>query len=1355
MAADLTARFQLIDEMSDKLESMAQSGQSMVETFENAGESISASFSTMESGVVQSAQSIDGVAHSIEGAAGNTDHWTDAVGNYSKEMLEAVYSTEELVNMGLKSADALEEMEEMYDLYDRSAEHLNMTLEATTGIQEELTSAMDEASRISSELANNENISAETSERLATAYNEAETALREVQAAEEDAQAAMQEYDAVMMSGTQDMSELESAAERACHAAERLAEANGKATEATEELSKASNEAAEELENAGESGTDALTSISSALAAAGITATLKEIAEAAYELADAFSDAESTVVNATGATGAALDDLMHSTMDAYAAARNADLDSTAGAIGEINTRMALTGQELTDVTGKFLDYASITGTDVVGSVQNVTKIMNQWGVEGSEVEGILDRLAYAGQVSGASVDALSQTLVTGAASFQNAGLSLDNTIQMLADFELAGINSTTAVTAMRTAVNNFSKDGLDANVALQETIQKIAEMGDSSEATALAVSTFGSRAGQQLALAIQNGVISVDTFNATLEDTAGTLETTAEASQTLSQKWEQANHSIEAAFTGALQPTIDSVSSSFADLTNSVGAFLNEHPMVTKAVTAIGIGLGVLVAGITGVVFVMNVAIPAVTAFGVALNTALGPIGWVALGITAITAATGAFIAMSSSADDAMYGLTATTRNQYEELDNLQAEYETAVKTYGETSDEASRLKYQIDDLSASLEQNGQTVEQLAAECDALIEKHNSMMQGFDDATASIKNEEVGNLALIAKLQDMAAASDGSAASQEAMQAVIDDLNGSIDGLNLTYDELMKNQTESIENLKAYARAQAEQEIQQEKYKEYVELVKQQAEEQEQLAKITDEVTAAEKRQAVAMDGISYNFLGQAVGDVKELSAATEALNSATEEQGKLQSAYDETTAAIQRIEKEWSDAANNLGEAAEEAAEQTISAEEAAATAFQSVQDEIMALCTAYDEAYNAAVESFEGQFGLFDEAQANAEASVEAAQKAMDSQLDYWSSYLENINTLKEVSASDLGITQENYEALMAYVQSGSEEAAGLAASMVENINAGNEEAVGKLAETVGQVQEAQSESAAAVAEWQTDFDSRLSEITQSMNGAIEEMDLTPEAEAAAKSTIEGYIAQIEAGIDPATTNATAVADGVDNGLETGVAEATDAGTQTMNNYASAIETSGQRAVTAAQSIASQVSAALTAANTNINVNTTGSVPAKARGAVNAPDMFIAGEDGPELIARAAAYANGTTDSKPFYIAGENGPELIMGEQGSTVFPTQETERILSAIGNQKLSISETINPANITGGGDGDPSVKESLKRIVLEIAGGGSIDISGGTADTDTILDLIMQNIRPALLSILRTDILEEGDLSYDF
>lgn len=107
------------------------------------------------------------------------------------------------------------------------------------------------------------------------------------------------------------------------------------------------------------------------------------------------------------------------------------------------------------------------------------------------------------------------------------GLSLDNAISLLANLELYGMNSTTVVTAMRTAVKNFSADGLDAQTALQSTITEIANMENAADATALAIDTFGSRAGVDMANAIRSGAISIETLTGNLDVAQGTLSSTA------------------------------------------------------------------------------------------------------------------------------------------------------------------------------------------------------------------------------------------------------------------------------------------------------------------------------------------------------------------------------------------------------------------------------------------------------------------------------------------------------------------------------------------------------------------------------------------------------------------------------------------------------------------------------------------------------------------------------------------------------------------------------------------------------------------------------------------------------------
>ncbi len=57
--------------------------------------------------------------------------------------------------------------------------------------------------------------------------------------------------------------------------------------------------------------------------------------------------------------------------------------------------------------------------------------------------------------------------------------------------------------------------------------------------------------------------------------------------------------------------------------------------------------------------------------------------------------------------------------------------------------------------------------------------------------------------------------------------------------------------------------------------------------------------------------------------------------------------------------------------------------------------------------------------------------------------------------------------------------------------------------------------------------------------------------------------------------------------------------------------------------------------------------------------------------------------------------------------------------------------------------------------SEKKIVIEIAGNGSIEVSGNKIDDDAVLELLMQNLKPALMQIVRDECFEEGDESYEY
>ena len=1318
--ADLLARFKLVDEMSDKLGSMAEKGQSMTEQWERAGDAANAALEGIAGGVSTAVSSVDGIATSIDNlqdAMGQADYWTDAVGNYSRELLEATYSTEELVEMGLKSADALEEQNRMLELCEQSASELGRSMDATAQIQQDLSAAMDEAAQTADRLADNEDVSAETKQALAKASTEAAEAMRELEKAQQEADEALEAYNQTMASGTSDLNQLEAAAERAGHAAENLAEANGRASEATEELSNASEQAAEEAEGAGNKGTDAIGAVAGALAAAGITAKVMEIAGAVYELAGSFSEAEKTIVGATGATGRELDELMSNSLDVYASSSAENLNEVAAGMMNVKTATGLTGDALEEATDAALVLNNVLGYEVSESSRTAGALMKNFGVSAQEAYNLIAIGAQNGaDKNGDLLDVLNEY----SAQYSALGLSAEEFVSSLVDGAEAGVFSVDKVGDAVKEFNIRAKDGSDttaeafellgmnadvmsekfaaggdtARTAFFEVVNALESMDDPMAKNAAAVGLFGTQY-EDLEATVLPVLSGIEGGTLDMYDAVGTL---AEGAQSMGDEWQAAGNSIKAAFGAAITPAVSAGSSALAGFVQGVGEFLQEHPAVTKAITAIGVGLGVVVAGFALYAAGTAVATAATALFGTTLSAAIWPITAIAAAIAAVTAA--ALFLVDAFQEDLgeVEGLTATTREQYYELQDLNAEYEEACEKYGETSEEALRLKYQVDDLTASYEANKQTVEEFTAEVDALVQSHDELISSYEEGMATIDQNEVGTLSLIQKLEDLASTTNRTAAQEEQMKAVMDQLNTDLPELALSYDDVASSTEKSIEAMKQAAEAQAEQERQAEQKQAYVDLLKEQANLEEEIAKAEENVRLEQERMD-NMSGWDHFWTGGEWDDLEAYQAALDELNAA----------YAENQAALQGIEDDWA----GVAEAAEEAAESPSSYEEAVSIAYENVRAKVEELCAAYDEAYQAALESFEGQFGLFDEAEADMDATVANAQAALDSQLAYWESYSANVETLKNTSAEDLGVTQENYEALMAYAQSGSEEAAGLAASMAEAINSGNTEAVAALAETVGQVQAAKETAAAAVADWQTDFTAQMNAIEQEMQDTINGMDLSEEASAAASSTISSYADQIRAG---------------KNG-----------------------------AVSAAREVASAVTSALSSANATIHVNVTssGSVAGHAKGTTNAESVFLAGEQGPELVARpAAAYASGTTDSTDYFIAGENGPELIVGEQGSTVFPTQETDRLIAALNEKRQPLQVFTN-----GGGSetssGRETAQEQVKRILLEIAGSGAIEVSGNGADRETVLQIMWENLKPILMSIIQSEIYEEGDMSYEY
>ena len=291
--------------------------------------------------------------------------------------------------------------------------------------------------------------------------------------------------------------------------------------------------------------------------AAAVASTLKAAGEAALDMANDLGEANAIIVKATGASGDKLKEFNDIAARVYGNVDTDDFSSVAEGLGEINTRLEAQGDELEELTKLFVEYADATDSDVKQAVKSVSDVIHSYNVELKDTGDLLDKLTVAGQISGISVDSLSDQLTKNKASLQALGYDLTDSIALLSAFEKSGINSEAALTGLRQGIAKLAKDGKEGKEGLQEVIDLIKAAGSESESNALAIEYFGNRAGLELAHAIRNGRFELEEFTAALNTSGGAMQKTADNSDTYIDAIQQIKNSLFAttsAFVSALQP---------------------------------------------------------------------------------------------------------------------------------------------------------------------------------------------------------------------------------------------------------------------------------------------------------------------------------------------------------------------------------------------------------------------------------------------------------------------------------------------------------------------------------------------------------------------------------------------------------------------------------------------------------------------------------------------------------------------------------------------------------------------------------------------------------------------------------
>lgn len=376
-----------------------------------------------------------------------------------------------------------------------------------------------------------------------------------------------------------------------------------------------------------------------------VTAPLAALGGASIAAFNTVDEGLDNVIKKTGASGEALDAMKQSVKN-LASSIPTDFATAGNAVGEVSTRFHLTGQELENLSGKFIKFAQLNNTDVVSSVDQTQKALSAFGLDASEAGNLLDQLNVVGQQTGADMNTLLSGLIQNATGFQELGLSAQQAAVLMGQMETSGANSETVMQGLRKALKNAAKEGIPLDQALSNLQNTILNGTDGMDGLTAAYDLFG-KSGDQIYGAVKNGTLnfqdlastvtnagnSIDqTFNATLDPTdqfkmamndlkiagselgatilttlAPAIEKLSNFVQTLTDKWNALSPGTQEmiAKIGIIAALLGPVLVVIGTLISSIGAIVGAVSSVIGIMGALAAPIGIVVALVVGVIAVL------------------------------------------------------------------------------------------------------------------------------------------------------------------------------------------------------------------------------------------------------------------------------------------------------------------------------------------------------------------------------------------------------------------------------------------------------------------------------------------------------------------------------------------------------------------------------------------------------------------------------------------------------------------------------------------------------------------------------------------------------------------------------
>ena len=506
-----------------------------------------------------------------------------------------------------------------------------------------------------------------------------------------------------------------------------------------------------------------------------------------------------TIVAKTGASGEALENMKNIAKE-LATSIPTDFETAGAAVGEVNTRFKLTGDELADLSGQFVKFAKLNNTDVSTSIDAVQAAMAAFGLSSNQAGAYLDTLNAVGQQTGADVNRLAQDMVTNAASFKALGYSASDAANFLGQLSVNGVDSSQVMVGLKKAFVEAAKDGVSMKDKLAELQNTMANANSDTEAYAAAMEIFGNRAGPALATAIREGRLSLEALGTSIEDNVGNIDKTFEQTLDPVDEFKMALNNLKVVGADFGKSLLGVVSPAIKKLTSIIQSLQKKWESLTPAQQETIIKMGLMAAAVGPVVKVIGKLTSGlgflVSKAGSAVN-AIASIAAGTAGIGTLAGLAGAAVAVGG----ALYIMHQRTQEAVKAQHGLTEEQTEVINKL----DEATQAYKEVDDArrqaTESIVADAQYSQQLVDEYNNLIDSNGKVKQGYEARAEFIKGQLAEALGVEKSQIDELIGANGQLDASVKQLIETKKAEAILDANKDAYTEAIKQRQQAVENL--------------------------------------------------------------------------------------------------------------------------------------------------------------------------------------------------------------------------------------------------------------------------------------------------------------------------------------------------------------------------------------------------------------------------------------------------------------------------------------------------------------------------------------------------------------------------